>query len=81
MNAAGRFVRRSLDREPMVVVACIFGAIGVSFATIGPAVRSSLGYQTFQWYGVDREKLAAEQADTAQFVRETLGQAPQLKRN
>jgi hypothetical protein len=65
----------------MVVVGCLFGVVGLSFATIGPAVRSSLGYPTFQWHGVDQEKVAAEKASTALFVREALGQAPQLKRS
>ena len=81
MSGFGRFIRRTLDREPMAVVGAMFGIIGVSFATMGPVVRSALGYNTFQWNGVDKDALAVERAATSQFVREALGQAPQLKHN
>jgi hypothetical protein len=76
-----RFFLRSLDREPMVVVATALGLVGVSFALLGPKIRKRLGYETFQWHGVDHEKLAVEKAHAAEFVREIGGQAPVLKRS
>ena len=80
MGFWARFIRRSLDKEPMVVVSCLMGAVGVSFAMLGPKLRKRLGYETYQWDGVDKEKVAVEHTKTAQFIREALGQAPQLKR-
>jgi len=74
------FLLRSLDREPMVVLGALLGLTGVSFALIAPQVRQRLGYDTSQWHGLDYEKRAYERSRTAEFVRETLGKAPTLRR-
>ena len=77
---ASLFLRRCVDREPMVVVACFLGLTGVSFAMFAPKIRRRLGYDTSQWYGVDQEKVAIERLQTAQFVRGARGHAPTLTR-
>ncbi len=41
------FFRRSLDREPMVVLSCALGGVGVAFALLGPPIRRQLGYETY----------------------------------
>jgi hypothetical protein len=40
------FFRRSLDREPMVVLSFAIGSVGVAFALLGPPIRRELGYET-----------------------------------
>lgn len=53
MAAVGRFLKYYLDCEPMVVVACGLGGIGIATAAIAPRVRDSLGYDTTQYFGLD----------------------------
>lgn len=42
-----RFMRRSLDKDPMVVLATVLGLTGVAFALCGPPIRRALGYETY----------------------------------
>ena len=76
-----RFLMRSLDREPMVVLAGGFAAIGVALVAVGPPVRRALGYDTRQFYGVEvhHEAKHVERAETVEFERQAVGQAPKRR--
>ena len=45
-----KFLRGSLDREPIVVLSCILGGIGLGLPLVVPAMRRSMGMNTNQYY-------------------------------
>lgn len=47
----GKFIRYYLDREPMVVISCAIGAVGVTLPLVVVPIRRSLGFPTDQYDG------------------------------
>ena len=66
-----RFLMRSLDREPMLVLAGGFASLGVALVAVGPPLRRALGYDTRQFYGVEvhHEAKHVQVAEKAEFER------------
>jgi len=44
------FVRRSLDKEPVVVLSVGMSLVGMGFAAFGPPLRDALGYDASNYY-------------------------------
>ncbi|KAL7687051.1 hypothetical protein Plhal304r1_c024g0082671 [Plasmopara halstedii] len=49
--ALGKFIRHYLDREPMVVISCAIGVIGITMPMVVVPIRRSLGLPTDQYDG------------------------------
>jgi hypothetical protein len=49
----GRFLKRSLDKEPIVVLATFLGVTSTLAVVVVPPIRHSLGWPTEQVYGVE----------------------------
>ena len=79
MERLALFMRRSLDKEPMVVLGGALGAVGVGFALAGPPIRRALGYETFQWYGVDEEEVAVKKTEKFVYEKVKAGDRPLFK--
>ncbi|KAG3116372.1 hypothetical protein PI124_g5644 [Phytophthora idaei] len=47
----GKFIRHYLDREPMVVISCAIGAVGVTLPLVVVPIRRSMGLPTDQYDG------------------------------
>ena len=47
----GKFLRRSADREPVVVASFALGIIGISLPLVAVPIRRNLGYPTDQYDG------------------------------
>lgn len=63
----------------MVVLGSLFGAVGITVAFVAPPIRKYLGYETFQWYGIDEDKVAEMKAQKAEYLKERPGENPKLK--
>ena len=45
------FLRRSADREPVLVLATALGVVGLAAGALGPPIRRGMGKDASQYYG------------------------------
>jgi len=80
---AARYFRHVADTEPMVVVSCLIGVLGVTTVAVAPRVRLALGMPTDQYFGL--EDPSGRAGDVIQvagprpvWVKNELGVKPEL---
>ena len=75
------FMRRSADREPVVVLSTALGVFGLAVAGLGPPINRATGGDTRYYFGTEKsEQQKALEADFAR-AKGAAGRAQKAKRD